>query len=624
MDLHIANNDLVKFIEQNVRFDHIKQFDSAANMQSYTVFVNSNAHFHRVELGHHTRTAIKRKFVTGIPYIGFIAGFIIGFIAGIVAKDVDQMISSSLAGAVAGVFAVSICSAVEGNVAGNFDIKSARLFTVRLFVVILASGLVGLFDSGAAMGAIGGAFVGSLIASVSNKAVKSIPKPNIFAIALGALIGTAIGAAGGTIPGTITGAIMAGVAAVMFDRLEAIVRTVFMTAALHHMVKSVCGIIMTIGRDDIKAVVIGVVVGTMLNSQLIGSVALIGAVAGAISSRPSSYLGNVMLELIDGVSATTNFYSAIFASILLCLIYGTVMVDLDANGAVGGIIAAVYMTLLVAEHPLYIKEDIMFCTKAWFAALAGFFGGGYATILYMPVIGHFSVEATIPESVVRSVFEAIAGAAVGGYLLLAVVYIMADDRLVVGLATSQLQAVQIIATIIIKLKAHLARIVDKSIILGTIGAVFGTSIALGADIMVEGRLAGAAVGAILGAVTGTGSGTVTVIVTAIVREIAIPTIALCTERQTKAFIVITAIGGFIGGVIGGYFTSNIVPGCLVGFTFSIATAASFVAVKYIARRQHFESVERSISVPLTVLVNNFGTAIGQGSRNKWIQYRITN
>ena len=620
MDLHIANNNLVNFIEQNVRFDHIKQVNSATNMQSYTVSINSNTHIRYAteeNLDHRVVTAIKRKFDTGILYPGFNFGFMFALMAGLAAgwKDINQMISCGLTGATVGVLVVPFFS-------GNLNVNNVRFFFVRLFVIILASGVVGAFsntDAGAAMGAIGGAFVGSSIAGVSNRAInfKSVVKATFFAIALGALIGTAIGAAAGTILGSILGAIIAGMVAVAYEKLEAVVRTILTTGTFDEIVKFVAGIFATVERDDIKAMIVGIFIGIILISRLTGNGIFIGAVAGAVSYRASNYemhVGNPMLEQVDDITATSIVYVVILAFIWLCLVYFCTVIGVGASGAAGGIVFAAYIGIFFAQ--LGIPD--MFRYRAKFAALAGFIGGGYAILFYSSAIRRFSVEAMIPEQIVGSMILAIAGAAVGGYLFI-VVMNRADDRLVaIGAVTRFLnRAIQIIAAIIKAGRALYSRIVDQSIVLGAIGALVGGVTAFGVDLIIEGRLAGAAVGAVWGAVAGTSGGAVTIIATVLVREIAIPTVASCTNQEIKAIITSTAISGFIGGVIGGHLTSNVVVGGLIGLIFSVVNAVSLIAITYIARRH------RIILVPLTDIVNKFGTAKGQGNLNDWTQYTIT-
>ena len=638
MNLQVTDN-FVNFIEQNVKFDHVKQLDSAKSMQinkSYTISVNSNAYFSHVtgtKVHHHAITIVKRKLVAGILYAGLIAGFVAGIIAGLVAglvsgKDLNQVVAGSLAGAVAGVFTVTVYSARGSDIG---DINSVRFFAVRFFVIVLSLGVIGAVrkaNSGAAIGAIGGAFVGSLIAGVANKAIKSIAKATVFAIAIGALVGTAIGAAGETVLGTISGAITAGTVAVAFDNLEAFVKTVFTTGIFGKAVKSVAGIIMAIpwiSRDDMKAVIIGTFIGVIISP--ISSGAVIGAVAVALINRAShETMDSWIFAFLKDINPTNVLTVVTTISLFLCLNYGSIVFNEGVSGAVGGVFIAGCFGMLVAQ-PADNPAIAAFRHRAIFAAFAGVLGGGCATILKAPIIRSFSFGDAIPEPVVRSIITtiiiAIIGAAGGGYLL-AVVVNIAGDRLVVGAVTRFTERMIQIIAVIGEIGRALARAVDQAIILGAIGAIFGAFLGLGTDELVSGRLAGTCWGGIFGAITGTAGGAVVVATTAI-RSIAIPIVVKFSAKDIKAIIVISAIGGFFGGVVGGCFMSSMVTGGLIGLAFSIGTAAILIIALCIARRHHVTVIQTNL-IPLMKFVNKFGTVIGlytfQGGLNNWVQYKI--
>lgn len=618
MDLHIPDDQcLVNYINRNVKFDRIKRLDLATNGQTYTVAVNSKTKFRNITEFKPGRRAVgddvKHKFITGILHTLLIAGFVIGLITGVVAglKDANQMFYSCLAGAIAGAFAapIHIFSIIKDDEEVKFDIDSIRLFSVRLLAVILASGLIGAIsntNSWATMGAIGGSFVGILIARVSNRAIsfKYIAKVTFFAIALGALVGTGIGAAGGTIPGTISGAITAGMVAIAFDDLEAFFRTVFMTETFGEMVKIVVGIIMILPRDDINAIVVGVIIGAIMNNSsiVLGHGALFGAVTGAIFAT-ANYIKR------PNISYPTRFLISI-----ACLRYIKNVFGIGASGAVGGLMLVAFIGILLAQHPGNPPFNV-FRYKTILAAIAGLCAsaGVLAYLLPTYIISLIcALKVSFPELVGRPVIIAIAGAAVGEYLLAAVVNTVID-RVSTRFINRTISAIH-----------GILRTVYVSIFLGAIGAVSGTISAGTIELIAGEKLTGAVMGAILGAITGTASGAITIIAMAIVRNITVPAITkMSTDQETQIIIVIATIGGFIGGVFGGHFTSNIVAGSLVALTFPIVTTVIYTLPLYIERRHRFKRVKR---ISLINIMKTFGTELryltNQETQNSWLLYKI--
>ena len=619
MDLHIPDDRcLVNYINRNVKFDRIKRLDLATNGQTYTVAVNSKAKFRNItefKPGHRAvADDVKHKFITGILYTLLITGFVIGLIAGVVAglKDANQLFYSSLAGAIAGAFTapIHIYSIIKDDEEVNSDIDSIRLFSVRLLAVILASGLIGAIsntNSWATMGAIGGSFVGILIARVSNRAVnfKYIAKVTVFAISLGALVGTGIGAAGGTIPGTISGAITAGVVAIVFNDLEAFFRTVFMTETFGEMVKIVVGIIMILPREDINAIVIGVIIGAIMNNSpiVLGHGALFGAVAGAIFAT-ANYIKR------PNISYPTRFLYSI-----ICLRYIKNVFGIGASGAVGGLMFAAFIGILLAHRPGNPLFDV-FRYKIIFAAIAGLCAGAGVLAYFLPtyIISLIcALKVSFPELVGRPVIVAIAGAAAGGYLLAAVVNtagLRVIDRVSTRFINRTISAIR-----------GILRTINVSIFLGAIGAIFGTISAGTVELIAGEKLTGAITGAILGAITGIASGVITIIAMAIVRNITVPAITkMSTDREIE---IIVTIGGFIGGVFGGHFTSNIVAGSLVALTFPIVTTVIYTAPLYIERRHRFKRVKR---ISVINIMKTFGIELryltNQETQNSWLLYKI--
>lgn len=174
----------------------------------------------------------------------------------------------------------------------------------------------------------------------------------------------------------------------------------------------------------------------------------------------------------------------------------------------------------------------------------------------------------------------------------------------------------------IQISQAYVRTIDQSIVLGVVGAVYGSCFGITADLMARDMLVGATWGAILGAIAGVVSGMITAIATAVFWGIAfiLTSISLTSARKSKTTVVImiSAISGLIGSILSGYFTSITMAVCLlIGLTFSLATAASLVAITYIARRYLTDRVY------IAKVVSKFGTAIGHRDQNNWTQYRIT-
>ena len=596
--------------------------------------MNSNAHLHcatEAKGGHHVVKLVKRTLISGILYVGLLAGLIVGFIIGLAAgliggeesEDIIyQMIAAGLAGAAAGVLTVAACVAGERDIDVRitaFGINSIESFALRIFVIVVVPVVVEVVakaDLGAAVGGISGAFIGNLIAR-SNKALKSIAKATLFAIALGAIIGTAIGAVGGTIPGIISGAITAGMVTATFDNLEVILKTVLSVGTYSKGFKVVGGIIMTIGM---KFIVLGTFIGVILKStnSMPWSGAVIGAITGSIACR-------VSFENSDDWSFAflrqfTNYTVQVFVILMisfirLCLSGIIILFSEGVYAAANGVIIAASLGVLVSvtQH-----NRAIFRYRARFAAISGAFGVLYyaMSLLNKPNLNNFSLIEAAASNLEyydnRSLIVAAVGGAIGGYLVAAVMNTVAIIRFT--------QAVILLISVMGRALIYIIRL-DQPTVLGTIGTTIGAYLGFITDSIVRGRLEGATWGAVFGAITGTAGGVLAVVVTIVIKKMVIPTITLSPGREIKAGIVITAIGGLIGGVIGGHFTSSVEAGGLIGLAFSIAVAASIITAMYIARRHHFKQV---ILVPLTDIVSNFGTVIvRQESQNDWIQYRIT-
>ena len=135
----------------------------------------------------------------------------------------------------------------------------------------------------------------------------------------------------------------------------------------------------------------------------------------------------------------------------------------------------------------------------------------------------------------------------------------------------------------------------------SIGAISGTCIAFVVELIAGEKLGGVAKGAVLGATTGIASGAIAAIAVAIIQNITVPAITkMCTDWEIKVIIVNATIGAFIGGIFGGYFTSNIVTGSLVALAFPTVTTVMHTAPLYAERRHRFKRVRR---VPLTRVMN---------------------
>ena len=337
-------------IEQNVKFDRIKESESITNMKSYyyTVSINSNAHLHYgTKLGH----VIKHQLVTGILYAGFIIGLIAGFNSGLVAglvgaDNVSQTITGGIGGAIAGTLAVAICiygAGEDRDPMFNIGlINDVRYLAMILFVIFLSPGVIELVTKvniTASVGAVGGAFAGSHIVGIS---VKDFRRDTVLAIALGALMGTAIGATGGTsIIGIISGAITAGAIVVWSDYLQIVyLKVVVTTGTFSEAIKDV---LMTVEREDMKAAIIGVLIGGIFTYQTTNNGAVIGAVAGAIALNTIWNVG--------GHDEMPYTIITVVASIFVYFRYSGIVLDEGVTGAVIGILTAGCLSLNRHWHP---------------------------------------------------------------------------------------------------------------------------------------------------------------------------------------------------------------------------------------------------------------------------------
>ena len=211
------------------------------------------------------------------------------------------------------------------------------------------------------------------------------------------------------------------------------------------------------------------------------------------------------------------------------------------------------------------------------------------------IVGLFTQKLEFPVFVGRSdITVAIAGAAIGGYILAMIMNVL-GIRFVNG-AYRRFNDQSVTA-----IRGILRRI---DIILGAIGAISGTGIAFVVELIAGEKLGGVAKGAVLGATTGIASGAIAAIAVAIIQNITVPAITkMCTDREIKVIIVNATIGAFIGGIFGGYFTSNIVAGSLVALAFPTVTPVIYTALLYAERRHRFKRMRR---VPLTRVMNTFG------------------
>lgn len=621
MDLHTPEDQrLVNFIDQNVQLDHIKRLDLATNRQTYTVVINSKAQFRNItefKRGRHAVIdAIKYEFVTGILYTIFFVGFITGLITGIITglMGANQMLCGSLAGAIGGAITVPIHSVIRDDEETK---SSVRLLAMRQFAVILASGLIGasgIASIGVAMGAIGAAFIGSLIAGVlSRKTMKSTTNATIFAISLGGLVGMAIGAVGGTVPGTISSAITAGIVAITFDNLKATFRIILTTGTFSEMIKTVTpGVIMALPREDpySAGIVIGTILGAILNNFLNYYNIMLG---NGAAFRAAISIGVVIATAMHIKHPKDVDPTKIFNSIIIFLttfnlqVINLVLGD-GATVAMCGLIAAaiISIAIILPNNPLFDP----FRYKTIFAAIAVYCAAIVVMSAFLPIyiisIIFFTNRVDFPT---QTVLVAITGAALGGYLLATLVNVV-GLRFIDGAVTRiNDQSIALVRRILKKF--------DVSIILGAEGAVFGIASAFA--IVRE-----VAMAAIMGATMGIASGAFATVAMAIIRNITVPAITkMCTTQEIKTIIAITTASAFIGGVCGGYFTSSVVAGILVALAFPVVTMVMYTAPVYAERRHQFKRVNR---VSLIRVMNKFGIELrnltSEETQNNWIRYKI--
>jgi hypothetical protein len=591
------------------------------------VIVNSKAQFCNItefKRGHRAVIdAIKHKFVTGVLYTVFVTAWLT-FITEIGAGQKDAIFYGSLYGALA-----AIHSTMRDEEEAEFDNTINRLLAVKLFAILLASGVIGASGNasvGAAMGAIGAAFVGSLIAgALSRKAIKSIANATIFAISLGALVGTAIAAIVGTVPGTISGAITAGVVAITFDNLEATFRTALATGMFSETVKTVAGVIMALPREEAYAIVVATILGVILinslnyyNIIMLGNGAIFGAPMGAVFATA------FYLKYPNVMDPIRIFY----------LILITSMVRLGINLVFGedNIITVMSRLLFAALFHIFLPGTPLFNLFIILAAIGVMF-----FFLPMYIIGLFTHIVDFLAPVGITVLIAVTGAAIGGYLL-AVVVNMAGLRVNGAFTRLNDQSIAAVRRILRSFNISIIlgaiavrrflRTIDVSIILGAVGAVVGTSIAFFIELNTGEMLTGVIMTVILGATTAIPSGAIATVAMAIIMNITIPVITnckMCTDQEIKKIIAITTVSAFIGVICGAYFefTSSIVAGGLVALAFPVVTVVIYTASLYAERRHRFKRVNW---VPLVRVMNRIGiewrNLVSEETQNNWIRYKV--
>ena len=606
LDIQVAHDIVTDFIEDNIKFDRIKSAKGIVT-QSYTVSVNLNANLCSATKHHYyTATDIvsDTKLSIGILYVGIITGLLTGFIGGFVAGLVsgedktNQAITGGLIGVIMGI--VTTIVAVYKCRKGLLDdiVNYARIFVEGPFVVVSVPKVIGvitsMINSGAAVGVIGGTFIGSLFASLrvsNNKALKAA----IFdvCIAFGAIVGIASGVDGET---ALSRAMLV---AIIIVGIIAIVAMISTTGALgKSAVKIVAGI-----RDDVKAALVGIFIGALAiltyHSASIGVV--IGAFIGAIAWR-------ALCETFDDWNS--NFFKIVNGGQIIAFLFGLYITTSKPDNA--GIFGAIIGTILAgcnanimfpAQFPDICSID-MFHYSAKFVALAGVLGSVHAVISFKPVIDSLDLQTDTPQHVLgqitTSVVVAFAGAAVGGCLIA----ILMKNKCFVGFVTGFTERViQIAKPIGETSRAFVIISTEQSVIQGATGAVIGSHLGIAADLMAGDGLGGAAWGALSGAVTGAGSGIITVVAIAVTQEIVTSAIALSYYAQNNYIIVaVITISAISVGVIGGYFIST-----MMATGFSIATAVSLLAVMHIL----VSAREHRASVPLTELENKFERVIEQ-------------
>jgi hypothetical protein len=552
--------------------------------------------------------------------IGFIIGLITGIDARLIGANQTDAFYSGLVGAFGGALAAPIHSIMTDYIDSN------RLLAVRLFAIILASALVrasGNASIGAAMGAIGGAFIGSLIARVlSRKAIKLFANATMFAISLGGLVGTAVGSVGGAVPGTISGTIAAGAVTITFDNLETIYifRTVPAAGTFGETVKTVTGFIMALPRKDAYAIFAVTILGAILNYSLnyynlmVGDGLLIGTAVGAVgaiafyvkhpnATDPIRIFYLIILFLIAFYLKVTNSGFGVGPGII---------------GALGGLIFAAVVSRALIRPPDNPRFNL-FQYKTIFAAIAAICAAVHIMFYFLFVYINrlFTHSVDFPAPVGRTVLVATTGAAIGGFLLAAVVN-MAGLRRVDGVFTRLSNDIDAIFVIPWESCDVLGMFILRA--LGFVG-IFTTVVI---ELIAREMLTGVPMAAILGATMAIASGAVTTVAVAIIKSITVPaTTKMCTAEEIKTIIVIATVSAFIGGVCGGYFTSSVVAGGLVALAFPVVTMVMYTAHLYAERRHRFKRVNW---VPLVRVMNKFGielrTLTSEETQNNWIRYKI--
>jgi hypothetical protein len=623
--------------------------------------------------------AISSRLATGIPFAGFFYGLIAGLIA-ILFTDQDGLYRTIAEIILAGVLAAVIIITILDHIRDiNVLIKFFRqLFLVTITVLILvcppiviialvenftsviAGATVGyygravmvgvisgaaitiLFDEGVAhtpvmvaenytyillilfqgifgisvliaiMAATAGAYVGAaiyigIIACVlraSGEDISDMVRTVSKAIAFGAFIGASVGAltgiVSGAIIGSIVGAIISETDIINAELLEIFIciepysisirlitrpiRAVLkILGPIVNIIKGIIGLITS--RRTAVFRVLGAVIGTVVGAYagVIGGACIGVIIAGFIAGLfiIGSYCTNKLEIAIGGAFlAFGSLFSGFRQQVAIPILKDIgVVVDIAVLFIFAGILSAVVLSIVCTLASSY------FITSA----LIGKFGPylsyliGNAVALSRAITGDFNIASS-----------GFTGGLVGG--------------IIVGIYRTK--------------AANNLRVTElDAYALGAIGAFTGYIItrvdeAIGNALMIN---VGIPVGgAALGAFSGLLGGALLVIVKVPMK--------MLTETAVTKFgglvATITAVfGGFIGGILGGYFSSSIIFVGLLGIAFSVTSMVLLTAVFTVRQT-------RDIRIPLKDIIALFGEAIqsksdkGNAANNNRIHYKI--
>ena len=486
-------------------------------------------------------------------------GALVGVITSVIAREFNTQVGRTLIGTAKSINYTYIHALYGALILGVLDITD--------FVSIMGAGIGGSVGTGMYIIAISG-LVEVLPGKSRDTVAKNVSEFITICIFIGATIGV-LGVANGAITGAIMGAIIAKAGGI--DQLELVESfgSIHPYSIAVGVILGAIRVIITILRQITNIITV------IIPRQTVTSEIIIGATFGAIIGAFAGVTGGACAGVIVAGLILGSYY---------CL----------------GVTMAGEFVLLIGEHTPSVRHAvgrdaaraidkncclILICIPlAVLSSMVGAYTGGYfITSALNGTFGSFVSWFTRYMAALCKIGSlAIAGGMVGT---------------IIGSKLYHTKAVNNTPVL--------------SFVLGIIGAVIGVINAKETFGFSLWQIFGIPIGGALGGISGAVVGYLLVCANVFAMEI------LANGNTGGIKTTINAmIGGFAGGMIGGYFTSNVIFVTLIGIVVSVVFA---------------DSAKRIIRIPLNDVVANFGevvhiteSSINQGgtANNNWVQHKI--